>query len=264
MGADPKSLREQLDKALAYYNRQEFISSDPISVPHLFSKRTDIEIAGLFAAIFSWGQRPTIIAKSLELMRRMDNAPSDFILNHQAHDLKKLLGFVHRTFNDTDLLYLVDFLRRHYSENNSLESAFLIEQTAGLNVDQLAYKRLAAFHERVFSAAYAPQRTRKHIATPVSHSSCKRLNMYLRWMVRKDASGVDFGLWKNIKASELIMPMDLHVQRVATRLGLLPAEKSDWKHALFLTQKLRQFDPLDPVKYDFALFGLGVLEKGFT
>lgn len=257
-------IRQQLDAAYQYYNRPEFIPTDPICIPHAFSKAADIEIAGLFAALFAWGQRPTIIAKSRELMARMDNAPADFILNHQATDLQKLLGFVHRTFNETDLLYLVDFLQRHYRRFDSLEDAFLEVDSGELNPDKRAFQRLAAFHKRVFAVDYAPQRTRKHIATPASHSSCKRLNMYLRWMVRKDENGVDFGLWKQIQPSELIMPMDLHVQRVATRLGLLPAEKSDWKHAILLTQALRELDAADPVKYDFALFGLGVLEKGFN
>ncbi len=259
-----KSLQQQLNEAYAYYNRPEFISSDPICVPHQFSEKTDIEISGLFAAIFAWGQRPTIIAKSKELMARMDNAPTDFVRHHQATDLKKLLGFVHRTFNETDLLYLIDFLKRHFAQFDSLEDAFLAVDVAESDSDKRAFQRLSAFHERVFDVSYAPQRTRKHIATPLSNSSCKRLNMYLRWMVRNDDKGVDFGLWSRIKPSELIMPMDLHVQRVATRLGLLPAEKSDWKHAIILTSALRQFDAQDPVKYDFALFGMGVLEKGFV
>lgn len=259
-----ESLKQKLEAAYNYYNRREFITSDPISVPHQFSGQTDIEIAGLFAAIFAWGQRTTIIAKSRELMRRMDNAPTDFVRNHEHTDLRKLLGFVHRTFNETDLLFLVDFLKRHYSAHDSLETAFMDVDEAETNQDQRAFQRLSNFHKRVFNVDYAPQRTRKHLATPLSHSSCKRLNMYLRWMVRKDDKGVDFGLWQQISPSELIMPMDLHVQRVATRLGLLATEKSDWKHALLLTQALRQFDPNDPVKYDFALFGMGVLEKGFA
>lgn len=254
----------QLDAAYAYYNRPEFIKSDPIGVPHQFRLKTDIEIAGLFAAIFAWGQRPTIIAKSRELMQRMDNAPTDFVLNHQPADLKKLLGFVHRTFNETDLLYLVDFLKRHYGKHASLEVAFLEVNATEKDPNTRAFQRLSNFHKKVFDADYAPQRTRKHLATPVSHSSCKRLNMYLRWMVRKDNQGVDFGLWKEISPSELIIPLDLHVQRVAARLGLMPADKSDWKHAILLTQALRQFDASDPVKYDFALFGMGVLEKGFN
>ncbi len=257
-------LGQELEAAYVYYNRPEFIGTDPICVPHQFSKPADIEIAALFAAIFAWGQRATIIAKSKELMRRMDNSPADFVRNHQASDLKRLLGFVHRTFNDTDLLYLIDFLHRHYSRFESLEDAFLEVDAATSDPDLRAYQRLSNFHQLVFTAAHAPQRTRKHLATPATQSSCKRLNMFLRWMVRRDERGVDFGLWKKIKPSELIVPMDVHVQRVAVRLGLLSAEKSDWKHAIFLTRALREFDPKDPVKYDFALFGLGVLEKGFN
>ena len=258
-----ESLKYQLEAAYRYYNRPEFILTDPISIPHQFSSGADIEISALFAAIFAWGQRPTIIAKSRELMKRMDNAPADFVRNHQNTDLRKLLGFVHRTFNETDLLYLVDFLKRHFTSHNSLEDAFLDVDEMVADPDIRAFQRLSNFHKRVFDVDYAPKRTRKHLATPFSHSSCKRLNMYLRWMVRQDNQGVDFGIWKRISAAELIIPLDLHVQRVATRLGLLPAEKSDWKHAVLLTRALRAFDANDPVKYDFALFGMGVLEKGF-
>ncbi len=254
-------LETLLNKAHIYYNQPAFIAADPISVPHMFKKSADIEIAGLFAAIFAWGQRPTIIAKSKELLARMDNDPADFVRNHGEKDLQRLLGFVHRTFNDTDLLYLLDFLKRHYQKYDSLEDAFLLVEPAETNPDRRAFQRLAHFHELVFGAAYAPERTRKHIASPARGSSCKRLNMYLRWMVRQDDRGVDFGLWKRISPSELIMPMDLHVQRVGTRLGLMTEERSDWKAAIRLTEKLRAFDPADPVKYDFALFGMGVLEK---
>jgi uncharacterized protein (TIGR02757 family) len=252
-------LYDILESAVAQYNKPDFIDSDPISVPHRFSNQDDREIAGLFAALFSWGQRPVIIKKSLELMRRMDNAPADFVRNYADVDLKQMLGFVHRTFQETDLLYLLDFLQQYYRNNSSLEDAFLTEQPNSAR--EVGFYRLKYFHETVFSSDYAPMRTRKHVPTPVRGSSCKRLNMYLRWMVRRDWAGVDFGCWKRISPADLIMPMDLHVQRIATRLGLMDTERSDWNSAVELTNALKQFDPIDPVKYDFALFGMGVMEN---
>jgi uncharacterized protein (TIGR02757 family) len=165
-----------------------------------------------------------------------------------------LTGFVHRTFNDTDALYLVDFLGRHYQQHPSLEQAFVPSGATEWSVE----KALMYFHQQVFSPDWAPQRTRKHVPTPARHSACKRLNMYLRWMVRRDDAGVDFGLWRQLRPADLVMPLDVHVQRVARQLGLLQRVQSDWQAALELTAALRQFDPLDPVKYDFALFGMGL------
>lgn len=247
-------LQSKLDAYVQQYNRPDFIVDDPIVVPHSFTKKQDIEIAGLFASIFAWGQRTTIIAKSRELMARMDHSPHDFVINHTDSGLKSLAGFQHRTFNDTDLLYLVAFLQAHYREYDSLEAAFL---PANAQFESMA-SCLIHFQEQVFCFNWAPQRTRKHVATPARHSACKRLNMYLRWMVRKDGTGVDFGLWKHIPMAGLIMPLDLHVQRVALKLGLLQREQADWQAAVALTEALRAFDPNDPVKYDFALFGMGL------
>ena len=191
-------------------------------------------------------------------MQRMDNAPHDFVLNHKDSDLKNLLGFKHRTFNDTDLLYFVHFLQHHYSQNISLETAF----TKGLREnDETIENALIHFHNRFFSLEDFPHRTKKHIATPWKNSTCKRLSMYLRWMVRKDNKGVDFGIWNNIKPSQLVCPIDVHVARVAERFQLLNRNMIDWKAALELTSHLRTLDSNDPVKYDFALFGLGVIEK---
>lgn len=259
-----------LRERVRHYNRPSFIERDPVSIPHRYTKRQDIEIAGLFAAVFAWGNRTTIIQKSVELMKHMDDTPHDFILHHQPKDLRRLTGFVHRTFNDTDLLYFIDLLHHHYSgkkspdevkhkiEDISLESAF----SHRLNKkDQDTRLALAGFHDYFFSLPYAPDRTRKHIPTPDRQSSCKRLNMYLRWMVRKDKAGVDFGLWTSIKPGQLICPLDLHVSRVARKLGLLHRPQSDWTAAAELTQQLRLLDPKDPVKFDFALFSLGVEEK---
>lgn len=248
------SLQVLLDNYANEYNQSTFIESDPVVVPHSFSKKQDVEIAGLFAALFAWGQRTTIIAKSRDLMARMDNRPHDFVLHHSENDLRALTGFQHRTFNDTDLLYMVAFLHAHYSHNDSLEAAFLPTNKPFESME----KCLIHFHEQVFCFDWAPQRTRKHIATPARHSACKRLNMYLRWMVRKDGAGVDFGLWDRLPTAGLVVPLDLHVQRVARKLGLLQREQADWQAAVELTNALRAFDAHDPVKYDFALFGMGL------
>ena len=249
-----KELKKFLDTKVELYNQPSFIKTDPVSIPRLFRKKPDIEIAGFFAAVFSWGNRTTIINKSKELMQLMDNAPYDFCLNHSPDELKKLTGFTHRTYNATDLLYFIDFFKAHYSKNKSLESAFT---TYGTTVEEM----LTGFHHYFFSLEHVPARTKKHIATPERRSGCKRLNMFLRWMVRKDDKGVDFGIWKNISPSQLICPIDVHVARVARRLDILKRKQTDWQAALELTQYLRTLDKKDPVKYDFALFGLGVMEK---
>ncbi|WP_045687098.1 TIGR02757 family protein [Hymenobacter sp. AT01-02] len=243
-------VRTLLDEKYLHYDQPTFISADPISIPHRFSQRQDIEISALFSALLAWGRRPTIISKCLELMRRMDNAPYQFITQHHDDDLKGLLGFCHRTFCDTDLLYFVHWLRWFYAGHDTLEDAFLVGSTQK--------ERLENFHNLFFSLADAPQRTRKHVATPARGSACKRVNMYLRWMVRPDTRGVDFGLWQRLSPADLICPCDVHVERVARRLGLLERKQVDWLAAEDLTAHLRSFDPLDPVKYDFALFGLGV------
>jgi uncharacterized protein (TIGR02757 family) len=252
-----KNLKEFLDKKVDEYNQPFFIQNDPICIPHQFTKKQDIEIAAFFAAIFSWGNRTTIILKSKELMTWMDNAPHDFCMNHTDKELKKLLVFKHRTFNATDLLYFIEFLKSHYSKNNSLETAFTKSMTAN---DETIAQGLIGFYHYFFSLADAPARTHKHIASPEKKSSCKRLNMFLRWMVRNDNKGVDFGLWKTISPSQLICPIDLHVARVAKRFGFVDRNQTDWQSALQLTQHLRALDKNDPVKYDFALFGLGVIE----
>jgi len=249
------------EQKVAKYNQPSFIAADPVCIPHLFSVKQDIEIAGFFAAVFAWGGRTTIINKSKELMQLMDMAPYDFCLNHQASDLKKILHFKHRTFNATDLLYFIAFLQFHYQKNKSLESAFFPKQVLQESSNEIVATALSYFHNYFFSLEDAPNRTRKHIATPYKNSSCKRLNMYLRWMVRKDKNGVDFGIWKKISPAQLICPIDVHVARVAKRFQLLDRKQVDWSAAVELTQYLRNLDPTDPVKYDFALFGLGVMEK---
>lgn len=270
-----KPLKEFFDEKVDQYNRVAFIKDDPVCIPHLFTKKADIEISGLFAAVFAWGNRTTIIQKSRELMRLMDDAPHDFCLNHSDQDLQSLIHFKHRTFNTTDLLYFIEFLQYHYANHKSLENAFAsnvsnisspqrdgaAENTADSDIGGSVALALINFHNYFFSLEHVPNRTRKHIATPYKGSTCKRLNMYLRWMVRKDTHGVDFGIWKKIQPSELICPIDVHVARVAKRFGLLERKQVDWQAAVELTDYLRTLDPLDPVKYDFALFGLGVIEK---
>ena len=252
-------LKSFLDRKVAEFNRPSFIKDDPILIPHQFSLKQDQEIAGFFAAIFAWGNRTVIIKKAKELMQRMDNAPYEFCLHHSDQDLKRLLGFKHRTFNDTDLLYFVAFLHTHYQQFDSLEEAFLMHLPAG---EPFCMKTsLIHFYHYFFSLPDVPPRTRKHIASPEKKATCKRLNMYLRWMVRSDHAGVDLGCWKKIPTRELICPIDLHVAKVARKLGLLDRKQTDWLAAEELTQRLRQLDAKDPAKYDFALFGLGVVEK---
>lgn len=250
-------LKDFLNSKVDEYNQPSFIANDPISIPHSFSKKQDIEIAGLLAALFSWGNRTTIINKSKELMQLMHHAPHDFVLNHTDNDLKKLLNFKHRTFNATDILYFVHFLQHHYRHHASLETAFL----QGLPQNEVIENALNHFYSYFFSLEDVPARTRKHIASPAKKSNCKRLNMFLRWMVRNDNNGVDFGIWKNVSPAQLICPVDVHVARVAKRFNILHRNQTDWQAALELTGYLRTLDADDPVKYDYALFGLGVMEK---
>ena len=255
----PQELKDFLDKKVAQFNQPGFIKNDPVQIPHQFKKKQDIEIAGLFAAVLAWGQRVTIIGKSKELLTRMDNAPHDFMLHHQESDLKRFESFRHRTFNGSDTLYFIEFLSSFYKANDSLESAFIAPCTSA---QEPIEQGLIQFNKLFFSLPHYPQRTRKHISTPERKSACKRINMYLRWMVRNDQQGVDFGIWKNISPSVLICPCDLHVERVARKLKMVKRKQMDWLTAIELTQSLRKLDPKDPVKYDFALFGLGI-DEGF-
>ena len=248
-------LKAFLDAKVIQYNRPEFIPNDPVCIPHLFTKQQDIEIMGLWAAVLAWGQRVTIINKCKELIGLMDGAPFDFIINYQQTDLKKLLHFKHRTFNDVDTLYFIAFFRHHYSNYESLENAFI-----PADVTYSPFTGLGGFRDYFFSLPDYPPRTKKHISSPSQKSTCKRLNMFLRWMVRKDDCGVDFGIWNKIKPADLICPCDLHVDRVARKLNLITRKQTDWQTAVELTERLREFDPVDPVKYDFALFALGIEE----
>jgi uncharacterized protein (TIGR02757 family) len=251
------ALKQFLDTKVAQYNQPAFVEKDPVSVPHAFTKKQDIEIAGLFAAVLAWGNRTTIINNCTKLMGWMDNEPHDFIVHHKDTDLKPFVRFAHRTFNATDLLYFISFLKYHYSNHASLEDAFVPAKKYNEATTEQA---LICFHNYFFSIEH-PERTKKHIATPARGSACKRLSMYLRWMVRKDNAGVDFGIWKKIKPAQLVCPLDVHVARVAERLGLLDNIKSNWANALQLTAHLRALNPADPAIYDYALFSLGIEER---
>ncbi len=265
-------LQSFLDSKVIQYNQPDFIKNDPVSIPHLFTKKQDIEIMGFWAATLAWGQRVTIINKCKELISLMDGAPYDFIINHEEPDLKKLLHFKHRTFNDIDTLYFIAFFRWHYEHFDSLEDAFIPTSTVVLSdSEEPAHQpidghlsvesALNHFRKYFFSLPDFPHRTKKHVSSPSQKSTCKRLNMFLRWMVRRDDCGVDFGIWNKLKPADLIMPCDLHVDRVARKLKLITRKQTDWQTAVELTERLREFDPADPVKYDFALFGLGIEEK---
>lgn len=251
-------LKEFLDEKVTLYNTREFIELDPISIPHQFSKKQDIEIAGFFAATLAWGQRVTVINKCKELLLLMDNAPHDFLVHHTCSDLKAFEKFKHRTFNATDALYFVESLSQYYKKHDSLEQAFLSNHLPASDLTIEA--GLMNFHDVFFGLPDYPKRTVKHVSTPARKSACKRLCMYLRWMVRQDDKGVDFGIWKNLSPAQLVCPCDVHVERVGRKLKLIKSKQLNWQTALELTSNLRTLDPLDPVKYDFALFGLGIIE----
>lgn len=249
-------IKEFLDEKYDQYNRTSFIETDPIAIPHSFTRKEDIEIAGFLASIIAWGQRPMILKKGFELMDRMDKSPYDFIRNYSKSDLKKLERFVYRTFNSQDLIYFINTLKRLIIEYGSLGQLF---EKLHENVETI-FELITDFHHTFFQYE-DPGRTKKHLANPGKGSSAKRINMYLRWMIREDNRGVDFGLWKFIQPSELYLPLDVHTGRVARRLELLSRNSNDWKAVEEVTGKLRDYDPSDPVKYDFAIFGLGVFEN---
>ncbi|MEZ5030419.1 MAG: TIGR02757 family protein [Saprospiraceae bacterium] len=254
----PPALQAALLEAADLYNRPAFIPDDPISIVHRFDQLQDREIMGFWTAMLSWGQRKTILNKAAELIDLMGGSPYTFVMEHREEDLASLLHFRHRTFNDVDLLHFMAFFRYHYQRHESLEAAFLLGHHPDHKTTEQA---LNAFHHYFFSLPHVPQRTRKHVSAPERKSSCKRLNMFLRWMVRQDDRGVDLGLWTGIRPDQLVMPLDVHVERVARRMGLLQRRQRDWQAAVELTDHLRTLDPADPVRFDFALFGMGVLEK---
>ena len=255
MGVSTSELRDFLNQKVIQYNKPEFVTSDPIQVPKKFSKLQDIEIAAFFAATIAWGNRTSIIKNAENLMERMGNNPYDFVLNASKKDLKSLRGFVHRTFNEVDALFFVKALRGIYTKHQSLENLFL-PTVSEVNL----HEGICRFRKVFFDIPYPP-RTIKHVSNPNKGSAAKRLHMFLRWMVRRDKNGVDFGLWKNIDPALLSCPLDIHSGNVARKLGLLKRKQNDLKALIELDNQLRKLDPQDPVKYDFALFGLGVFEK---
>jgi uncharacterized protein (TIGR02757 family) len=250
---EPARTKDLLDEAYDRLARPSFIADDPIQVPRAFSKREDAEVIGFLTATIAWGQRKTIIANAWKLARLMDDRPHDFVMNADAADLKHVSGFVHRTFNGIDLQHFIHGLRHLHTVHGGLESAFLND--AG-RIDSMA-EAISRFKQRFFEPQHQA-RTQKHVADPAKGSNAKRINMYLRWMVRPNDLGVDLGLWKRIKPADLMVPLDVHTGRVARELGLLNRKQDDWKAVEELTSALRTFDARDPVKYDIALFGLGV------
>lgn len=246
-------LKEILEEKADLYNRTTFIEDDPISIPHLFSKREDIEISGLLTAIISWGQRKTLIRNAREMMLRMDDAPFDFVMHHSETDLKRFQNFVHRTFNGNDCQFFIRRLGEVYRNHQSLEPLFSIGNGS-------IYDGILNFRNVMFDT-FVPQGTSKHLADPSTGSAAKRLNMYLRWMVRNDKRKIDFGLWNSIPMSGLMIPLDVHSGGVARKLGILQRKQDDWRAVEELTGFLKQLDASDPVRFDYALFGMGVNEK---
>ncbi|HMG15122.1 MAG TPA: TIGR02757 family protein, partial [Saprospiraceae bacterium] len=232
--------------------------NDPISIPHQYSKLQDIEITGFWTSMLSWGNRKNIISSCTKLFSFMDNSPYQFIKEHNEIERRVFEKFVHRTFNYTDTLYFIEFLQHYYQSHESMEDLFFepMEQDA-----QNTESGLIGFHNSFFDHPFATQRTKKHVSSPLRKSTCKRLNMFLRWMVRNDDNGVDFGIWKKIKPAQLLMPLDVHVDRVARKFNLITRKQTDWQTVIELTENVRIMDPLDPVKYDYALFGIGIMDK---
>jgi len=249
-----KQLKSFLDEKVEQYNHPSFIENDPICIPHSFSKKQDIEISAFCTATLAWGQRKTIINKSNELFALMGGRPHEFILNHKPKDRKMFADFKHRTFQKPDTFYFLEFLQWYYRQHETLEDAFFANTSdVKTGIDN--------FRSLFFSLTAEKIRTEKHVASPARGSTCKRINMFLRWMVRKDKKGVDFGIWKKVNMADLMIPLDVHVSRVAKQVGLLKRKQNDWKAVEELTEKLKMMDPKDPVKYDYALFSIGVLES---
>jgi uncharacterized protein (TIGR02757 family) len=247
-----QDIKDLLELKFSQFNNPDFIETDPISVPHLFAKKEDIEIAGFFAATIAWGQRVTILKNARLLMQYMEDDPHEFILNAKKNDLTRFKKFVHRTFNGEDAIYFVNALQKIYLQHGGLEAVM------SKYPDDLG-KTISHFR-KTFLETGKTSRTHKHVSDPMKNSSSKRICMYLRWMVRKDRSGVDFGIWNKLKPSQLYAPLDLHSGATARKLGLLTRKQDDWKAVTELTLELRKLDAKDPVKYDFALYGLGVFE----
>jgi uncharacterized protein (TIGR02757 family) len=248
--------RQFLESLIERFNSDAFIENDPVSIPHLFSRKEDREIAGFFAALLAWGQRKIIIRHAKQLMQWMEMAPYDFIMHHCKNDLRPFRNFVHRTFNGTDAIYFIRALWFIYAEKGGMEKVF----TDAFSCHDDPAWPLHTFKKLFFSLPHE-KRTEKHLPDPLTGSAAKRMNMFLRWMVRQDNSGVDFGIWKKIPASKLACPLDVHSGRHARQWGLLKRKQNDWKAVMELTANLRQLHPDDPVRYDFALFGYGISNR---
>ena len=248
-------LRNFLDEMTDRYNRPGFIETDPVSIPHRYRNKEDIEIAGFLAATIAWGQRPVILKNASRLLGWMDDSPAAFVRGFSEQDLKPFRGFVHRTFHPDDCLYFLRALQRAYRENDGLQGLFTPAYPDAPLRDTINSARRRFFEEP------GPARSHKHFSDPVKGSAAKRINMFLRWMVRHDERGVDFGIWKQLQPASLICPLDVHSARVGRKLGLLKRKSNDWQAAEELTAALRKLCPEDPVKYDYALFGLGVFER---
>jgi uncharacterized protein (TIGR02757 family) len=246
--------KDFLESKVTQYNNPKFIESDPIQIPHQFSIKEDIEISGFLTATIAWGNRKSIINNAKRLVELLDNSPYDFILNHEASDLEKLQPFVHRTFNGDDSIQFIKCLKNIYLNHNGLEAVF----TKHAEKDSLQTS-ISNFKRTFFDMDHL-KRTQKHISDPLKNSAAKRINMFLRWMVRNDTTGVDFGIWNSLYPSQLSCPLDVHSGNVARKLGLLKRKQNDGKALFELDTALRNLDITDPVKYDFALFGLGVFE----
>ncbi|WP_282015665.1 TIGR02757 family protein [Marinifilum flexuosum] len=249
-------LKDFLEEKYDLYNRESFIESDPIQIPKQFSRKEDIEIAGFLSASIAWGQRPTIIRNAKRLMEFMNQQPYEFLMNSTEANLDVFREFKHRTFNGDDCIFFIKSLKNIYRKHDGLESVF----TKGFNKGGDVKSAIAYFREVFFEPEHL-DRTQKHISNVLKKSSAKRINMYLRWMVRDDERDVDFGLWKGIESKDLFLPLDVHTGNVGRKLGLLTRKQSDWLAVEEITKSLRTFDPNDPVKYDYALFGLGIFEK---
>lgn len=248
-------LKDFLNEKSTLYEQPKFIETDPVQIPHLFTKKEDIEISGFLTATISWGNRKSILKNAHKLVELLGNSPYDFVINHTKEDLKSLDGFVHRTYNSTDLSYFMTALKHIYIKYGDLESFFTL-----YNKEANLQNAIHHFKKEFFSLPH-PDRTEKHISDPHKNSAAKRINMFLRWMVRDANAGVDLGIWNTISASQLSCPLDVHSGNVARKLTLITRKQNDGKALLELDTKLREFDANDPVKYDYALFGLGVFEK---
>ena len=250
-------LKEFLDQKYYQFNTIDFIAEDPIRIPHQFDRKEDIEISGFLAALIAWGKRSIIIRNAQRLVEMMDMEPFDFVMNASDDDMGPFANFVHRTFNSQDCIALLKSLRNVYQNHDGLEGIF----SSGIKKeDSDVFNGIIHARNIIISHPEFPSRTHKHVANPAKGSSAKRINMYLRWMVRPGTAGVDFGLWKKISPSQLICPLDVHTGNVARKLEILTRKQNDWKAAIELTENLRKYDPKDPVKYDFSLFGLGVYD----